>query len=157
MMDVTKISVDSDALMQLVYVSIPADDVNAEMLEGILDEARSFNAAKEITGVLLYTQTCFAQCLEGSWGVLQELYGRIQRDARHRDVHLLHYMPITDRSYRAWDMGCTQISRSDMVSLRIATWGNDDPINTTDHPSPGSVIMQSIWQTHQEEQSAHSS
>lgn len=138
----------SDELIQMVYASIPSGGISNDTLNEILNEARSFNHAYDVTGVLLYTETCFVQCLEGAWDVLEGLYARIERDPRHRDVRLLHCAPLDKRSYSDWDMGCSKVTEVDMVRLQRATWHVDRLIAEPEHESPGSIIMQSIWQTY---------
>jgi hypothetical protein len=42
---------------------------------------------------------------------VSELYGHIQRDARHKDVVLLHYEEITERRFGGWTMGQVNLAR----------------------------------------------
>jgi hypothetical protein len=42
---------------------------------------------------------------------VSELYGHIQRDARHKDVVLLHYEEISERRFGGWTMGQVNLSR----------------------------------------------
>ena len=45
------------------------------------------------------------QAIEGGRGAVSELYGHIQRDARHKDVVLLDYEEISERRFSGWTMG----------------------------------------------------
>lgn len=138
----------ADTLIQLVYASIPSDGMQEQTLEAILDEARVFNHKHDVTGVLLYTEACFVQCLEGTWDVLESLYTRIEDDPRHREVRLLHCAPLAERSYSNWEMGCSQVTHEEMERLQKATWQADRLITAPEHESPGSIIMQSVWLTY---------
>ena len=51
------------------------------------------------------------QCLEGGRQAVSDLYGTIQRDARHKDVVLLHYEEIVERRFGGWTMGLVDASR----------------------------------------------
>jgi hypothetical protein len=42
---------------------------------------------------------------------ISELYGHIQRDARHKDVVLLHYEEISERRFGGWTMGQVNLAK----------------------------------------------
>ena len=42
---------------------------------------------------------------------VSELFGRIQRDPRHRDVALLHYEEISERRFGGWSMGQVNLTK----------------------------------------------
>lgn len=71
---------------QLVYVSRSAAHVDRSELEAILDAARPYNAAHDITGFLTFDGTSFVQLLEGPPDAVDALMGRIEADARHDGV-----------------------------------------------------------------------
>jgi hypothetical protein len=51
------------------------------------------------------------QAIEGGRQVISNLYGTIQRDARHRDVVLLRYEEIVERRFGSWTMGLVDVGR----------------------------------------------
>jgi len=73
-------------------------------IEAILKTARQSNAQRQITGALLYTAGCFAQVLEGPLSEVETTFERIQFDPRHRDIKILHFHPIEQRSFGDWSM-----------------------------------------------------
>ena len=77
-------------LVRLLYAS-RAVDASPEAIESILAQSREYNPANGITGVLCYGSGIFLQCIEGGRAPVNDLYGHIIRDARHREVTLLHY------------------------------------------------------------------
>lgn len=99
----------SEPLYTLSYFSrnvIENQDV-AEVtreIEAILVTARRSNAARGITGALLYSAGCFAQVLEGPLSEVEALFERIQLDPRHRDVKVLQFHPLDRRSFGDWSM-----------------------------------------------------
>jgi hypothetical protein len=53
----------------------------------------------------------FLQALEGGRGPINELYGHILRDPRHKDVVLLNYQEISERSFGGWTMGHVNLAK----------------------------------------------
>jgi hypothetical protein len=103
-------------LVRLLYAS-RAVDASPEAIESILVQSREHNPANGITGVLCHGGGLFLQCLEGGRSQVNELYGEIVRDARHRDVTLLHYEEILERRFGGWSMGQVNISKSNHTQL----------------------------------------
>jgi len=91
-------------LVNLVYASTRADDWEDNDIYQILSESGKNNAKSSITGSLCFNGDYFLQCLEGGRTAVNELYRRIHNDRRHRDVILLHYSEITQRSFEKWHM-----------------------------------------------------
>ena len=52
----------------------------------------------------MFNSGCFAQVLEGPLGAVAATFERIQRDARHADVMVLDFRPVSERSFGAWSM-----------------------------------------------------
>ncbi len=98
-------------LVRLLYASRSADPGSSEVTESILAQSRSHNPASGITGILCYGGGIFLQALEGGRMQVSELYGHIQRDARHTDVVLLHYEEISERRFGGWTMGQVNLSK----------------------------------------------
>ena len=98
-----------ELLYTLSYVSRNAIDNQdvaevAQEIEAILAIARHKNAERGITGALLYSAGCFAQVLEGPLSQVETTFERIQLDPRHRDVQVLHFHPMAERSFGDWSM-----------------------------------------------------
>lgn len=100
-------------LVRLLYASRAADSINAEALAAILKTSKERNAAAGVTGVLCHCATShiFMQVLEGGRGPVSALYNRIAHDPRHRDVLLLSYEEIGERSFSGWSMGQVNMNR----------------------------------------------
>ena len=103
-------------LVRLLYAS-RAVDASPEAIESILAQSREYNPANGITGVLCYGSGIFLQCIEGGRAPVNDLYGHIIRDARHREVTLLHYGEILERRFGGWSMGQVNISKSNHTQL----------------------------------------
>jgi hypothetical protein len=97
-------------LVRLLYAS-RAVDASPEAIENILAHSRQYNPGCGITGILCYGGGIFLQAIEGGRDAVSELYGHIQRDARHKDVVLLHYEEIDERRFGGWTMGQVNLTR----------------------------------------------
>ncbi len=97
-------------LVRLLYAS-RAVDASPAAIESILGSARQHNHETGITGILVYGGGVFMQGIEGGRQAISDLYGTIQRDARHQDVMLLHYEEILERRFGGWTMGLVDASR----------------------------------------------
>jgi hypothetical protein len=97
-------------LVRLLYAS-RAVDITPEAIESILAQGRQHNPVSGITGILCYGGGIFLQAIEGGRMQVSELFGRIQRDPRHRDVALLHYEEISERRFGGWSMGQVNLTK----------------------------------------------
>ena len=100
-------------LVRLLYASRAADAVNTEALAAILRVSKENNHAAGVTGVLCHcaSSKIFMQVLEGGRAQVSGLFNRISQDPRHRDVVLLSYEEIGERSFSGWSMGQVSMSR----------------------------------------------
>ena len=101
-------------LSQLVYVSNRKASCTATEIERILTSCKKNNATRDITGVLLYSQTKFIQYLEGDAKEILSLYERIKEDPRHEKVVMVTYGPIKERLFPSWQMATRQIDQANV-------------------------------------------
>lgn len=118
-------------LVRLLYAS-RAVDARPETIESILAQSRQFNPSCGITGILCYGGGIFLQAIEGGRTAVSELYGHIQRDARHQDVVLLHYEEITERRFGGWTMGQVDVARVNTnILLKYSERAELDPYSVS--------------------------
>ena len=118
-------------LVRLLYAS-RALDTSAGAIEAILAQSRQYNPACGITGILCYGGGIFLQAIEGGRMPVNELYGHIQRDARHKDVVLLHYEEIAERRFGGWTMGQVNMSKINTnILLKYAEKPELDPYSVS--------------------------
>ena len=98
-------------LVRLLYVSRAGDPEDTKAIQSILDSARDHNLSNGITGILCYGGGIYLQAIEGGRIQVNELYGHIVRDDRHKDVALLHYEEITERRFSGWTMGQVNLAK----------------------------------------------
>lgn len=107
-------------LFELIYRSEADPNVADDDLLNILSTARDFNNQNNITGCLLYNDHHFVQILEGEFGKLNDLYGRIRKDNRHRNVITLHMKEIDSRIFPDWTMAFKAMEDEDMADIKNA-------------------------------------
>jgi Sensors of blue-light using FAD len=98
-------------LVRLLYVSRAVDPASSAATESILSTSRAHNMGNGITGILCYGGGIYLQAIEGGRNAVNELYGHIVRDMRHKDVALLHYEEITERRFGGWTMGQVNLAK----------------------------------------------
>ena len=98
-------------LVRLLYVSRAQSPEVANTNQSILDSARKYNIANGITGILCFGGGLYLQAVEGGRTQVNELYGHIVRDPRHRDVVLLDYQEISERRFGGWTMGQVNLAK----------------------------------------------
>ena len=98
-------------LVRLLYASRAAEPVTPELVDSILRSSHAHNPALGITGVLCYGGDVYMQVLEGGRSAVNDLYNKIVRDSRHREVMLLLYEEIAERRFAGWTMGQVNLKK----------------------------------------------
>ena len=118
-------------LVRLLYAS-RAVDTSPEAIDAILSQSRQHNPTCGVTGILCFGGGIFLQALEGGRMVISELYGHIQRDARHKDVVLLQYEEITERRFGGWTMGQVNLLKlNQSILLKYSEKSELDPYSAS--------------------------
>ena len=97
-------------MLQVSYVSRSSEPMPSEQLLALLLQCRKNNAAKAVTGMLLYENGTFLQVIEGEDDVIDDLVAQILNDPRHAQVQMLSRKPISSRQYADWSMGFEQVT-----------------------------------------------
>jgi hypothetical protein len=119
-------------LVRLLYVSRAVDPKANEETDSILESSRQHNIANGITGILCYGGGIYLQAIEGGRKQVNELYGHIVRDTRHKDVVLLDYEEITERRFGGWTMGKVNLSKlNTSIVLKYSEQPELDPYSVS--------------------------
>lgn len=94
-----------DPLYQVLYLSQLAPGVGVGVVKDIFQVSRARNPVLGVTGVLLFDGERFCQLLEGPTATLDPLLAQIERDARHRQVRVLHRGVRDAVPMRGWRTG----------------------------------------------------
>lgn len=125
----------------LVYVSSAALPFSDLDLVDLLVRSRRSNHARRITGMLLYKDGNFMQCLEGDRAVIDELYGRIRDDARHRGCIVLTSGPLAERRFDDWSMGFRKLDDPQLRELAGYAEFMNLPLTSEAYRGDGSRCM----------------
>jgi len=101
-------------LSQLVYISVRSAECSDSEIQKILESSIKNNGKINITGVLLYSDTKFIQCLEGEYAEIISLYDKIKEDKRHKNVIMISLGGLKERLFPSWQMGSKKISLEDV-------------------------------------------
>lgn len=105
-------------LYQLVYESQATKAFSEAELMALLQQARCYNTAHDVTGLLLQAPSGrLIQVLEGKRSLLTDLYQRIARDPRHTRCTILASGPLPARRFGEWRMGFRATSEGAHTSL----------------------------------------
>ena len=107
-------------LLSIIYVSSAVNPFSDAELESLLNDARAFNKAKSITGVLLYADGNFMQCLEGSTDSVLRAYDRILSSRRHKGLIELNHSKVETRSFASWEMALFRPGKAEFISISNA-------------------------------------
>jgi len=103
-------------LRSVTYTSLARLDLDASDLEAIHQTAERENAARDITGLLIFNGTHFLQILEGDESALRQLIENLRRDQRHGGLEVRHDEPIAQRSFPDWSMELVKVSASGLAA-----------------------------------------
>jgi hypothetical protein len=88
----------------IVYSSQAAKPMTLTDLEEILEDARSGNESRNITGALIYADGVFFQVLEGEKDAVRKLMSSIASDSRHHSVRICYEMEVDEPAFKSWRM-----------------------------------------------------
>ena len=120
-------------LIELTYVSEPAQSMSFLGLMRLLYHSYSNNQALGITGALIYENNKFGQVIEGLEKDIEALWQKIQKDSRHKNVRLIEFKRISERSFSKWTMvfqGNEEIAKT-LPEVSVAIEDVDFPVG---HP-----------------------
>jgi hypothetical protein len=111
-----------DQLSHCIYASTASPAFEEHAIPALLESARRNNAARNITGMLLYVEGTFFQVLEGRDAAIAEIFERIRGDHRHRRVTRIILEPIFERSFGEWTMG---FATAGIAEVKASIGAND--------------------------------
>jgi len=104
-------------MIRITYASTAKEEWSPEDLLKLLKQCRTNNGAKNITGILLYSNGTFFQVLEGDEATVESVYKTIEKDPRHKDCTLIEKQHITERGFPYWSMGFEKIDAKELTKM----------------------------------------
>lgn len=102
-------------LFRLVYTSFKKPICDDGEVKKILEACEENNLKKEITGILLHSDSRFIQYLEGPEKEVLSLFELIQEDYRHTSIKLRSVGEIENRLFPSWAMGFKDLSTKELA------------------------------------------
>lgn len=109
---------ETTPLFHLAYVSSEKQPISQADLIELLQQARTINEERNITGLLLYKQDAFFQILEGPEEAIMQTFRSIEADDRHHQVEVLMREQCSAREYSDWRMGFANLDGVDLSLLQ---------------------------------------
>ncbi len=103
------------------YLSAATPAFDVGRLDELYRSAREFNAARQISGVLLYGHGRFCQMIEGPEAGMREVIARVHDSALHADLLTLHQEPVAVPAFASWSLGTASDWRGQRTSSAGST------------------------------------
>jgi hypothetical protein len=101
----------------IIYMSHATTPMTDDELAALLQQARTANEAKGVTGLLVYGNNQFLQVMEGEEAVLKPLYEHIATDTRHNRLIKMADKAVSERSFAEWSMAFKSLSAEQFAAL----------------------------------------
>ena len=128
--------------IQLCYVSSATRFIGKSELLELLDASRERNSKLGVTGVLLYRAGTFMQILEGPESIVDRVFAKITRDARHRGMLTLLRRQVKERAFADWSMAYREMSDGESGELLDAGKRTDALDKASLPPLVGTLIAE---------------
>lgn len=109
-------------LNAIVYASQAVNDLSPERVDALVADAAAFNAAREVTGVLLHDGQRFLQYIEGGEPEIRQVYLRICGASSHHEMMELARGHIDRRRFPEWSMRLAPVAPDALRQLVLADW-----------------------------------
>ena len=101
----------------LIYVSYATENPNVDELRILAQSSHVNNKKMGISGMLMYLDGKYLQVLEGEKNAVLNLYNKISKDPRHRQIRVLIEGEIHQRNFKNWAMGFKMLNHQDFKDL----------------------------------------
>jgi hypothetical protein len=130
----------------LIYVSTAAFELATADVANILVKSERLNQIEGVSGILLYAEGNFMQCIEGPAAGVSRTYARIQGSSQHHSIIELLRGPSRQRQFSAWDWACAVQGVQTFSSQRAETYlaQASAPAGTT-APATEQKILGEFW------------
>jgi hypothetical protein len=133
------------AIYSLIYVSTAVDKLSKESFSSLANQSSLRNHSLGVTGLLLYSDGNFMQCLEGPKYAIDSLMKSITSDSRLLGLVVLCFDKIQIREFPDWDMavrspdaGLTKLANSQTIDAWLNTSVNEQK-------SFARVLLENFW------------
>ena len=108
----------NESLIGIVYTSRATVPFDLAAVDALALRSWTANSDRSLTGYMNYREGRFVQYLEGPAEALNDVYGRISKDARHH-IDFTQPLEVADRRFPAWFMEHLQLSTNDETTTAV--------------------------------------
>lgn len=101
-------------LYRLVYTSFRNPECDDHEIAKILASCKKNNPGRNVTGILIHSDSRFIQYIEGAKSDVEELFELIKKDTRHTAISRRNFESIDERIFPTWGMGFKDISKNEL-------------------------------------------
>lgn len=87
----------------ICYLSKQSEELKNSELEYLFQSILKVNEKLNITGALLHNNNFFLQVLEGKKETIQDLFAKIRKDKRHKNILMILDQKIENRIFENYD------------------------------------------------------
>ncbi|MBG42558.1 MAG: hypothetical protein CL530_01160 [Aequorivita sp.] len=99
----------------ICYLSKQVKALENSELEKLFDFILEINPSLNITGALLCNNNFFLQVLEGSQNTVKEIFSKIRKDKRHRDILMIFDQKIEKRIFENYEANFSILKTKDDI------------------------------------------
>lgn len=104
-----------NTLYEVLYVSQRTPDTPVSAVASIAGHARTANAQRGLTGLLVFDGQRFCQQLEGSQKNVLSAMARICQDGCHHEVNVVHQGPLAARRFSSFSLAFSEREEGDLL------------------------------------------
>ena len=93
-----------DKIYQITYRSTAQNGISRKEISALLDIAKARNPELGVTGCLVFHKGEFIQIIEGVKKNVFDLYHKIEKDMRHKNVSFIWEGSCAERVFPDWNM-----------------------------------------------------
>lgn len=102
-------------MINSIYISQAVGEPSEDDLFDLLEQCRRNNVKKGLSGMLMYGEGTYLQCLEGEPADVDELLKTIDADPRHTALKIIRRVEITSRQFTDWSMGFEHVTEKSFI------------------------------------------
>lgn len=108
----------------ICYLSKHTEVLENSELENLFEFILKKNPTLNITGALLYNNSFFLQVLEGNKNSVKEVFSKIRKDKRHKDILMIFDHKIENRIFQNYEANFSILKTRDDIEKLNAYLSN---------------------------------
>lgn len=121
----------TEEIYTYIYMSEVVNDISPKDFSHVINDSRSNNIAKNISGILFYDGTNFFQYIEGEYANLFEVICKIEASNKHQNIQVLYRGNVSSeaRKFSGWKLGYVDCINHFSIFDTFNVFSNQKPEN----------------------------